>query len=344
MQDKFKQHGIQSVSCFRAIDGETSRIPAGWTGTSGAYGCLLSHLEVVREARRLGLPSVLIFEDDVVFDDQFEKKFGDYFRQLPADWDMLFFGALHKDELIKVSDNVGRITQSNSTYACALKETVYDAFIEVNSKSNEVLDVNSLVLQKQYNCYCFLPHLAWVEAEYSDAQQKLVHHWYLRESLVLFGPQVDRILSETTLVFAHNAETPRAAENLRCLVEYYDHFFSPYIEMVIVEQGCFAAGMKQSDRNYFILSDSNIYLETLDIRANLRMLEQYDRVTGFSHIIDLTPEASERLRATKSIRGLQITGNRSVNNGHYQFLTRRGINNQQARVFKSPNAALRLHD
>jgi len=380
MQQKFQQHGIYSVLRFAAIDGETATIPTNWHSTRGAYGCLLSHLEVVREARRLGLASILIFEDDVVFDDQFEKKFNDYIRQLPADWDMIFFGALHKDELLKVSDNIGRITQSNSTYACALRDTVFDAFIELNSKSNEVLDVNSLILQKQFNCYCFLPHLAWVEEAYSDAQQKSVHHWYLRESLVLFGPQVDRILRNTTIVFACQNDE-RSAENLKCLAEYYDHYFSPYIAMVIVEQGreptlnrktfpvscdyiflrddsgfnpqrCFSAGIKHSDPNtkYFILSNSDIYLETLDIRANLRMCERYDYVTGCKQIIDLSPAASERIRITKSTQGVEINWNGSVNNappGYCQFLNHRAVqllesNPEQLRVFHSPNFALRL--
>ena len=377
MQQKFQQHGIHAVQRFAAIDGETSTMPASWPGTPGAYGCLASHLEVVREARDLGLSSILIFEDDVVFDDQFESKFSDFIRQLPADWDMLFFGALHKDELIKISDNIGRITQSNSTYAYALRDTVFDAFIELNSKGNEVLDVNSLVLQKEFNCYCFLPHLAWVEDDYSDAQQKAVRHWYLRESLVLFGPQVDRLLSDTTIVFAYR-DSDRSAENLKCLIEYYDHYFSPHLAMVIVEQGqepslkretlppscsyvflrdgsdldpqrCFAAGVKLSDRKYFILSNSDIYLETLDIRANLRMCERYDYVTGFKHIIDLSPEASQRLRTTKQTQGLEITTNgNSARPGHCSFLNRRAIqlleasNGDKFRIFQSPNCALRL--
>ena len=376
MQGKFYQHGIHSVRRFAAIDGESSTMPASWPGTPGAYGCLLSHLEVVREARRRGLPSILIFEDDVVFDDQFEQKFSEYIGQMPADWDMLFFGALHKDELIRVSENIGRITQSNSTYACVLRDTVFDAFIELNSRANEVLDVNSLVLQQQFNCYCFLPHLAWVEVAYSDAQQKPVYHWYLRESLVLFGPQVDRLLRDTTIVFAYGSND--RPENLKALVEYYDYFFSSQLAIVIVEQGlepsldreswtgncdyvflrdesefnprlCFAAGVERADANrqYFIFSNSDIYLETLDIRANLRMCERYDLVTGFNQIIDLSSEASARLRATKRTSGLEINANGTGNNGQYQFLNRRAIqalesNAEQLRVFNSPNFALRL--
>src|SRR5689334_617188 len=376
MQDKFYQHGIHSVRRFAAVDGEALKIPANWPGTPGAYGCLLSHLEIVREARRLKLSSIRIFEDDVVFDDQIKQKFSEYVRQLPADWDMLFFGALHKDELMKVSDNIGRITQSNSTYACVLRDTIFDAFIELNSRGDEVLDLNSLVLQQQFNCYCFLPHLAWVEVAYSDAQQKPVHHWYLRESLVLFGPQVDRLLSDTTIVFAYGKND--RPENLEALLKYYHHFFSPYLAMAIVEQGlepalnretwpancdyaflrddsdfdpqrCFAAGIERADANrqYFILSNSDLYLETLDIRANLRMCERYDYVTVFNHIIDLRPEASARLRATKRTSGLEINEHGTANNRPCRFLTRRALEmlrsaSEHARVFASPNFALRL--
>jgi hypothetical protein len=399
MQRKFDQHGIHSVHRFSALDGDNMKLPANWIHTPGAYGCLLSHLQVVREARQLGVPSVLIFEDDVVFDDDLEKKFGGGIEQLPADWDMLFFGALHKLEPIKVSDHIARITQANSTYACALKATVFDAFIELNHETEDVLDNNSLILQQRFNCYCFMPHLAWVETDHSDAQRRLVDHWYLRESLVLFGPPVDRLLSETTIVFVHgdHDEVERATENLMYLVRYYDKYFSPQIEMVIVEQGaqptvnsaslpinckyvfqrgdgpfdrerCFMTGISHSDpnRKFVILSDNDIYLETLDIRANLRMCERYDYVTGFSRIIDLSNEDSRRLRKTKSTQGIDITKNHSLNNerqGYCRFLNREAIGildgreeegpertfpllsfqaQQQHRVFQSPNHALRL--
>jgi glycosyl transferase, family 25 len=396
MQRKFDQHGIRAVRRLSALDGDNMKLPANWVHTPGAYGCLLSHLQVVREAQRLGVSSVLIFEDDVVFDDQFEKKFGACIEQLRPDWDMLFFGALHKDEPIKVSDNIARITQANSTFACALKSTVFEAFIELNRKTEEVLDNNSLILQRRFNCYCFMPHLAWVETDHSDAQQRLVDHWYLRESLVLFGPQVDRLLSETTIVFAHGdlGGAGRATENLIYLAHYYHKYFSPYLAMIVVEQGaqptvdpatlpgnckyvflrdtnsfdrerCFAAGIKCSEpsRKRVILSDSDIYLDTLHIRANLRMCERYDYVTGFNNVIDLSRENSLRLRNTKTTQGIDIMKNHSRNNGrdgYCLFLNREAIErvgpNQEgseeigslspaptkARVFQSPNHALRL--
>jgi glycosyl transferase family 25 len=401
MRLKFERHGIHPVSRFPALDGDELEVPAHWRHTAGAYGCLRSHLEVVSEARRRGAPSVFIFEDDVVFDEHLQQKFRASIGQLPADWDMLYLGALHKDEPIRISDHMARITEANSTYAYGLRDTVFDAFIELNRKAETVLDLNSLVLQREFNCYCFMPHLAWVEDDYSDAQKRLERHWYLQESLVLFSPQVDRLLRTTTLVIAHGGGDPRAgraAENLTYLVNYYQEFFSPHLAIVVVEQGarpaldpatlpdgceyvfladagpfnrgrCFNAGIANSDprRQFVILSDDDIYLETLDIRANLRMCERYDGATGFGHLIELTGEASARLRDTKTTRGMDITKNALPTNGARRgyccFLKREAIGAlggwdesgaQQAgpfptpradgrvRIFQSPNHALRL--
>jgi len=307
----------------------------------------------------------------------------------------LFFGAIHKDEPIRITDNVARITKAYSTYAYVLRDTVFAAFIELNSKTGAELDNNSFILQEKFNCYCFLPHLAWVETDYSDAQERLVDHWYLRESLVPFGAEMDRILGQTTILFAHHDTAgPLALENLIFLVEYYNrYFYSPYISMVIVEQGpkqtidshrlpgnckyifwqdnggfdkerCFQIGFAHSDRDagFFIISESDLYLETLDIRANLRMCERYDGVTGFAKSFDLTSDDSARIRNTKSTRGLNLTKDYAPNyeSANYcRFLKREameaGLDHQSAtgtsllsgkqnglRIFQSPNHALRL--
>jgi len=401
MQRKFAQHDIHAVRRFPALDGDTLKLPAHWTHTPGAYGCLQSHVQVVDEARQRGLSSVLIFEDDVVFDSQLQNKFNASIEQLPLGWDMLFFGALHKDEPVKVSDKIARLTKSNSTYAYALRDTVFEAFIELNRQAEDVLDNNNFILQQRFNCYCFMPHLAWVETAYSDAQQRLEHHWYLQESLVLFGAGVDRLLHDTTLIFAHEdgSQEGRATENLMFLIAYYHYFFSPHLAIVIVEQGaqptiaaenlpanckyvflrdegpfnrerCFQTGMSNSDsrRKFVILSDNDIYLETLDFRANLIMCGEYDCATGFSKIVDLTNEDSLHLRNTNITRGIDITKYalqiNHARKGYCCFFNREAIPmlegwneggsgkvepllslraKEQLQVFQSPNHALRLH-
>src|SRR5688572_19695622 len=142
MQRAFADQSIGSVRRFSAIDGNEIVLPHDWIYTAGAYGCLLSHVRVVREARDADASSVLIFEDDIVFDPQFKEKFATFIRELPDDWDMLFFGALHKDEPVKTSEHIARITQANSTFAYAIRNTIFDAFIELNSRAEHVLDMN----------------------------------------------------------------------------------------------------------------------------------------------------------------------------------------------------------
>ena len=200
MLAEFARHGIGGVRRFAAVDGSKVVLPASWSHSAGAYGCLLSHVAVVQEALAAGCESLLIFEDDAVFDPEFNIKFASFVNEAPPDWDLLYFGALHKDEPIKVTEHVYRITKANSTYAYALKRTVFEDFIALNRRAEHVLDMNAYALQERFKCYCFLPNLAWVQSEYSDVQNRLERHWYLEKSLVLFGAHVDRLLSETAIV------------------------------------------------------------------------------------------------------------------------------------------------
>lgn len=318
---------------FPAIDGDVVEKPLHWTHSAGAYGCLLSHLAVVGEARDSGAANILIFEDDVILDLQFQQKSARFIKEVPDDWDMIYFGALHKDEPVKISEHVGRITKANSTFAYVLKRTVFDEFIALNARAEDVLDMNSYHLQQRFRCYCFLPNLAWVAAEYSDVQKRIERHWYLEKSLVLFGAEMDRLLSQTTIILAQS-------KNLDFFIRYYEEYFAPLVEIIVVE-GDLEQGITRADprRNFFILSEPDIYIEALDIRANLRMCEVYDAATGFDDVIDLTTDQAQLLRATAITRGIDVTNNTVSNNTAIHFLKRDA---RKDRVFQSPNHALRL--
>ena len=178
------------------------------------------------------------------------------------------------------------------------------------------------------------------------------------------------------------------------VVDYFHEFFSPLIHLVIVEQGpeqtvdssglpgdckyvfrqdrrpfnralCFKEGISAADpsRRLFILSDDDIYLETLDIRANLLMCERYGGAAGFNRIIDLSNENSRALHATKTTRGIGIARDPATTGASREgvccFLNRESTRNLEAaleeigqlsssqanegrRMFASPNHALRL--
>ena len=61
----------------------------------------VQHIEAYRRILERGIPHAVILEDDVVFERGFLKRLGHYLRQLPEDYDVLYFGAgrgpLHVD-------------------------------------------------------------------------------------------------------------------------------------------------------------------------------------------------------------------------------------------------------
>ena len=202
MQAKFAEHDLKRVVRFPAADGSGMAIPGSWDDFPGAYGCLRSHLAVVEQARAEAWPSVLIFEDDAVLAPEFNARFAAFSDQLPDDWDMVFFGAIHQEPPQRISENVMRVTHSLSTYAYALRQTIFDRYIDLNRQALTVLDENTRALQREFNCYCFMPHLAWVEEDFSDVREETMNLWWLKESLVLWGPEMDEILKATVLIIS----------------------------------------------------------------------------------------------------------------------------------------------
>jgi glycosyl transferase family 25 len=374
MCTKFERCGIRDVQRFAAVDGQHAIVPPDWLDSPGAYGCLRSHLDVIEEARKLGWPNVLIFEDDAALEPQLAQNFETYFPQVPSDWDMLHFGANHMAAPIEVSKNVLRITSANSTFAYALNRSVFDSFIELNSRSRTAVDLNNRTLQAEHACYCFTPHLAWVEDAASDVQVRDKYHWYLKESLVLFGAGMDRVLHETSVIIAYQNRTDNHLKNLSFLIRFYQQYL-PGITVIVVEQGaaptleqssyfkylflpdagpldrclCFNSGMKLTDDSFLIFSDSDIFVEEWDIRGNLRICEQYDCATGFRSIIHLTETATQTLRTSKPMlltpwfnaNDYPRTSKHNLFEKFYIF-NRKGIAKKEPRVFDSPNDALQL--
>jgi GR25 family glycosyltransferase involved in LPS biosynthesis len=331
LQKRAGSLNIGGVQRFSAIDGATLDCPADWDDYPGAYGCLLSHIAVVRRAREQRLPNILILEDDAVFDAQIESRFASYISQVPADWDMLLFGGIHGGSPVAVTANIIKIDHTLSTFAYALKHTIYDRFIELNERALTVVDESNRILQKEFNCYCFMPHLAWVEEDYSDIRGETENLWWIKESITLWGPEMDQLLRRTGLIIAHRGKSPRDARIMDFVAGYYSERL-PQIDILIVEQGerrrlererlparcayrfqlnfgptsrarAFTEGYEhfKDSKDVFVFMDSNLLLTREDLRANLRKCLEYEVVTSYDRVADLSGEDAESVM-TNDIR------------------------------------------
>jgi len=325
MQSRFSENGLNLVVRFPAIDGSSSNIPASWQSFPGAYGCLQSHLAVVEQARENAQPSVLVFEDDVVLAPEVNKIFDHYIDQVPPDWDMLFFGAIHGPPLIKVASNVVRVKHSLSTFAYALKHTIYDGFIEQTRKATNVLDESTRALQKDFNCYCFKPNVAWVEEDYSDVREERSNLWWLKESLVLHGPEMDEVLRSAIAVISYRDRSRDSFKNLKFTLEYLTRML-PNITLLVFEQGkrrtlepdklpthrlfAFlgdsgferrsrimrrALDLVDSAKEFFLFVDSDVFLAKEEAKAALLKCREYDFTSSFREICDLGEAETLRL-------------------------------------------------
>jgi hypothetical protein len=372
---RFARHDVQQVSRFPAFDWKVLTVPADWNDVPGAYACLLSHLEVVREARARREQSVLIFEDDVVFADDLNGKFSRVIEQVPSQWDMILFGGSHWSEPSRISDNVFRVHATAATHAYALNQTIFDAFIELNSGAQSVVDVNNTRLQRERECFCFMPHLAWQEPGYSDVGGREIDVWWMKDSLVLGSAEMHEVLKRTLVVLAHEGSTADA-HALRRLDFILDHYLrlSPEIAVAVIEYGdrpgvdrqllrrncryqflrkasredCYRTGFESfgDDRKYFIFAGSNVWISAGDIKANLLKCREHDVVSSFREIYDLSEADTARL-----IDGDEVT---VAAHQHRKgpgrpsdscFYTRHAVDTGVSlSIFESPNRAFRLYE
>ena len=83
---------------YAAVDGGLATQPDWWNGGGGAWGCYKTHLRILEDCLNHEINSVLILEDDAVFVEGFTEKIQTFWKHLPEDWGMVYFGGQHIQE------------------------------------------------------------------------------------------------------------------------------------------------------------------------------------------------------------------------------------------------------
>jgi GR25 family glycosyltransferase involved in LPS biosynthesis len=73
--------------------------------TPGLVGLHKTFLEIYKKNINKDYGNILIIEDDCVFIDDFEEKFNECIKHIPKDWDMISFGYITEDLVIKEKIN-----------------------------------------------------------------------------------------------------------------------------------------------------------------------------------------------------------------------------------------------
>ena len=110
---------------WQAVDGTLVPEPTWWTEGSGSWGCYCSHRQILEYCLNNNIKSMIVLEDDAVLRDGFSEKVTKFIKNVPDDWQMLYFGGQHlfvdAHPPIKVNDSVYVPYNLNRTHAMAFR-------------------------------------------------------------------------------------------------------------------------------------------------------------------------------------------------------------------------------
>lgn len=157
-------------------------IPSTWKDMPASYSHFTAIRSMVKEAIKNHWRHFLLIEDDLVLADDFEEVAGAAMSQLPATWDMMYYGANHSGHRTRqVGPNLLRCFGSACTHCVAFRHTIYDAILSL--PEDRTIDWNiGHRLHDKYECYAAWPNTATQKPGYSLLWKQQVDYSHLWEN------------------------------------------------------------------------------------------------------------------------------------------------------------------
>lgn len=143
-------------------------------------GCLESHLNVIKQALKENIETLLIFEDDVKF-----KRPLTPLKNVPEDWDMLYLGGTVHRVINKDNPNWYRVmTWTTHGYIINLtNQKLIDAILDAENYDKEIDRYYMEKIHKDFNCYMSNPMIAIQKQDYSDIEGRMVNYDFMEQTL-----------------------------------------------------------------------------------------------------------------------------------------------------------------
>lgn len=124
----------------------------------------LSHLAIIKKAKEKKLNNVVIFEDDVFFDDDFAIYDLDLIKNFieKNNWALFYLGGIHVKAPTLIDVGISRISNTVAIHAYAINGKYFDFIIDQLEKNKFKMPIDIFYVyfvQKQFPCYCCCPRL-----------------------------------------------------------------------------------------------------------------------------------------------------------------------------------------
>lgn len=147
---------------------------------SNEVGCALSHKGIISIAKDLNLDNILIFEDDCVFLDGFEKsvkKIISDIKKYNIDWDIIYFGGEPNNNCERITDNVYIIPKGGiyGLQSYAVNNKFFNKILNMNFNNCSIIDIFLLNYNPNERKYILSKKLLTEqETNYSDLRDQIV--------------------------------------------------------------------------------------------------------------------------------------------------------------------------
>ena len=157
----------------------------------GSFGCLQSHIGVIKMAIERNYENILVLEDDVNIKlipnpekgESFEETYNFIKPQLEElakreEIDIFYLGGTHhNNKLTKVTNNIWQTRQTGTTSSYIITKSGMKKVLANIDKCDKEIDCFYIeVMQKKHNCFCIGPTMMNQRPSYSDIVQTHVSY------------------------------------------------------------------------------------------------------------------------------------------------------------------------
>jgi GR25 family glycosyltransferase involved in LPS biosynthesis len=153
----------------------------GIAENKNAVACLMSHLEIIKDAKSKGYKRILIFEDDVKFIENFHSEFK---KVKDKDWKLLYLGASQFDwSRIEKLNGFYKCKNTLGTFAYAVDSSIYEDIINLYQNGKKSVDnlLTEIQLNNYNNCFVLLPNIVISDVGKSDIRESKNIHEYSKQ-------------------------------------------------------------------------------------------------------------------------------------------------------------------
>ena len=123
--------------------------------------CAISHLQVLRQFQYSKYKNVLILEDDIFFESNYQNKFLQFINEVPKNWDIINLGrnySYNNDQIVKLTNLVNIPKNLYGAHAYAFSRNKIEEFCEYFEDIKQLPygpDPHFVKMYNSgYNCYC----------------------------------------------------------------------------------------------------------------------------------------------------------------------------------------------